>query len=205
MRRLSRRSRGNRSQKRKSYWTGFTFSGGQIELNNAQDGEVVCAWAKWPSGTTSFQQGDTNSGQFITPNDETLVRTINSMNCTLNLQGVIQSSFEVTAVLGLITWDAQTPADIEAIISEGLVPNPARQHGLDWITRLPFSFTRDNFSIGNIAETFIVSRAMRKLPPNTGILCCFGYEALLGSPELNLSFDFQLDTRMLFKAGYYSA
>lgn len=207
--RRSRTRRGSGRKARKSYWIGASLSIANVDFANAGFGEVATGWMKWPSGLLNFQTEnptEQNEG-FIEPNDETLVRTIVSANCTLNLHGLVQLRALYTGVFGIIAWDAYTSTAVDldsAVQPSGVVPNPARDMGADWIIRLPFSFTRDNFSIGNIAETFIVSRAMRKLPPRTGLLGCFGFEALLAPPDDVTSFDLQADIRMLMKSGYYS-
>jgi len=181
----------------------------EVPLANAGFGEVISAWFKWPSGLVNFSSTDaqgSNEGA-VEPSDETLVKTILSTNCTLNLQGALQSHFLATGVFGLICWDASPSSAVDidvAVIASGQVPNPARDMGADWIIRQPFSFTRDNFAIAPQDSIFIASRAMRKLPPRTGILGVFGYEAVLGSPETEVDFDVQIDCRMLFKSGYYS-
>lgn len=205
-RRSSRR--GSSRKARKSYWTGAVFAGQNVTLTNAvQPGEVATMWVKWPSGTTSFLTGEVDSGQFVVPNDETLVRTIMSSNMTLDLQGVIQSSYPVCVTVGLLTWESRTPADIDLVVNPpGLIPNPALDVGADWIIRQPFTFTRDNFSEGTIAELFITSRAMRKLPPLTGVLACVGIAApIFSSEDQNLKIDWSVDVRQLMKSGYYSA
>jgi len=204
-RRSSRRS----GPKRKLYWTGATFSANQIELANAGFGEVMSAWFKWPSGLQDFggaSATDVNEG-FVTASDETLVKTILSTNCTLNLQGVLQDHFLCTGVVGLLTWDASIVSanDVDVVVDpSGIVPNPARDYSADWIIRQPFSFCRDNFSIAPQESIFITSKAMRKLPPRTGILFVFGFEDILASPEESVEWDLQVDCRMLFKSGYYS-
>jgi len=207
--RRSRRSRGSRKA-RKVYWAGCTSSGQSVPFANTGFGDTFTGWAKWPSGLINFSGLDPvdQNESLATPSDETLVRTIISTNMTLNLQGVIQSSYPVTVALGLITWDAgvQTAGAVDGVIlPSGQVPNPARDFGADWIMRQPFAFTRDNFSIAPQDATFIVSRAMRKLPPRTGILLVIGWEGLLFGPEDEIEIDWQTDIRMLFKSGYYSA
>jgi len=195
--------------KRQLYWTGATLSLNQVELANAGFGEVVSSWFKWPSGLLDFggsSQTDANEG-LIQPSEETLVKTILSTNCTLNLQGVVQGHFMATGVFGLLVWDASTASavDLDVVVdASGQVPNPARDLAADWIIRQPFAFTRDNFSIAPQEAIFITSRAMRKLPPRSGILAVFGYEDILASPEDSVEWDLQVDARMLFKSGHYS-
>jgi len=201
-------SRGRTGQKRKVYWTGATLSINNADLANAGFGEVATSWAKWPSGLLNFG-GTTNPANegFPEPSDETLVKTIVSANITLRLQGALQGTFLATGCFGLIAWEASTntAVDLDSVINaSGTVPNPARDWGADWILRIPATFTRDNFAIGNIAETFIVSRAMRKLPPRTGLLACFGFEDIFATPEDVVNWDAQFDMRFLFKSGYYS-
>jgi len=155
------------------------------------------------SGGSADEQGE----GLMEASDETVVKTIISANVKANLQGVVQANLCATAVFGILAWEASvnTAVDLDvAVQPSGTVPNPARDFGADWIIRIPMTFTVDNFSIGNIADIFIASRAMRKLPPRTGLLGCFGYEAILAGPDAVLTWTWQYDIRHLFKSGYYS-
>lgn len=195
-------------------------SGGQRRKLNWQNGFLACrdftltnnfntltGWFKWPSGLRN-EGGGGFSSQEIVPVDETLVKTIVSANVTLDLFGVTQSAANVVCCFGLIAWDAgpQSAGDLDgALVDPLVVPNPAADGTAEWIIRLPFCFTRDNFSIGNIASEFISSRAMRKLPPRTGILGVLGVNMPLDNSTDNCDIDATIDVRMLFKSGAYVA
>jgi len=206
MRGRSRRSRSGRKS-RKSYWNGFQFQGQEVSIQIAPgQGTTASFWAKWPSQIPDGSTGVETLG-FPTASDETLVRSITGANMTLRLRGVLQDTVIVSAVFGLIAWDSgpTTANDLELAINDpGIIPNPAIDWGNDWIVRLPFQFTRDNFSLTNQAESFIVSRAMRKLPPGTGILGILGGLSLLAEGTDALEFDWAIDGRLLLKSGYYS-
>jgi len=203
--RLRRSSRGARRSgaKRKLYWTGGIFQASELEVvgHDANGQGQYTAWVKWPSGDRNVSSADAE----IEANDETLQRTICNANVTLNATGMVQAAVQVSLVIGLIAWDA---IDAELLHEVGTVageaPNPVTHPGLDWILRLPFQFTRDNFQ-QNVGEAiFAESRAQRKLPPGTGILLSTSLIAPLQPSEV-FSYDVAFDCRFLFKQGYYSS
>lgn len=200
MRRFSR-GRRRSPNRRRSNWNSAFFQVQDVTLVN--NGEMVTGWWKWPAGLRN-EGGSSLTEQEITPVDETLVRTIVGANVTLNLAGLLQAPRSVTIAFGLICWDASpvSAGDLDGVIaSPGTVPDPSREGGAEWIIRLPFTYTRDNFSLGNQAESFIVSRAMRKLPPRTGILAVLGAFDGLGSSLDEINLDATFDGRMLYKSG----
>lgn len=208
MRRSSRSHRRSAGKKRKMYWQGATFSANQVEMANAGFGETVSAWVKWPSGTLNFSGGSaTDEGEgFPEQSDETLVRTISTLKVDAPVQGVLPGALLATFCFGMICWDATTVSaqDIDVAVNpSGTIPNPARDWAADWIFRVPVPFTADNFFGAPTDRLFLESRAMRKLPPRTGILGVFGYEDILAGPEEVIKWTWQLDLRMLFKQGYY--
>lgn len=199
MRRSSRRPRGQRSKARKIHWTGFNF---QAEDYDQLPVETALAWAKWPSATTSVP--DTAPFQAPEASDETLIRSIVSGTAVYNLNGISQASLPISLVFGLIAWDSMDPTIIEGspLVNDSTVPNPALYPGLDWIIRVPFCFTKDNFELSITADSFINSRAMRKLPPGTGILASVGFIDIIENDTHNFAWSF--DVRMAFKSGYYA-
>lgn len=202
-RRRFRGSSRSSGRRRKLNWTGGWFAGRNITLQN--DGETVTFWAHWPAGLRN-ESGSGATEQELTSVDETLVKTIVSANMTLDLFGITQAQVNVIACLGFLAWDAttQSAGDLDGVVTPpGIVPHPILDHGADWLLRVPMAFTRDNFSIGNIAETFIVSRAMRKLPARTGILGVVGIEMPLDNSSDNATIDWTVDFRQLFKSGVF--
>lgn len=198
--RISRRRRSS-GPRRRNNWSSAFLASRSFTIPN--DGSVLTAWAKWPAGLRD-QGGGVPTEQEVTSVDNTLVRTIVGANVTLDLFGLTQTQVNVIGVFGLIAWDASQDAAgaLDGVLTAaGEAPDPARDSSAEWVIRLPFTFTRDNFSLGNIAETFIVSRAMRKLPPRTGLLMCFGNLMPLDNSNDSANFDVTFDIRMLFKSG----
>jgi len=201
--RKRRAFRSGKSTRRKLNWSSAWFAGRSVEIPN--DGTTATAWLIWPRGLRN-QSGGAAVDQEITPVDETLVRMIVGANVTLDLFGITQAAVNVTGVLGIIAWDAQqqSAGDLDGVVvGPGVVPDPVSDGGAEWIMRIPFTFTRDNFSLGNIASEFIVSRAMRKLPPRTGILACFSQIMPLDGSEDLATFDWTFDFRLLSKSGVF--
>jgi len=208
VRRSSRSHRRRSGSKRKLYWSGATFSANQVGLANAGLGETVSFWVKWPSGLINFSGGSpTDAGEsFPEANDETLIRLISSLKVDAPVQGVLPGALLATWCFGVIAWDATSVSAVDldvAINDSGVVPNPARELAADWVFRVPVPFTSDNFFGAPTDRIFLESRAMRKLPPRTGLLGVFGYEDILATPEEVIKFTWQLDIRTLFKQGYY--
>lgn len=199
-----RMSRGRRSgPKRRLNWSGAWLSGRSVDLANT--GETVTSWVIFPRGIRN-ESGGTGPDQEITSVDETLIRTIVGANVTLDLFGLLQAPVNVIACLGLIAWDATTQSafDLDGVVQPpGVVPDPVTDAAAEWLMRIPFTFTRDNFSLGNIASEFIVSRAMRKLPPRTGILACFSQLMPLDGDQDVATLDFTFDFRLLSKSGVF--
>jgi len=187
----------------------MTWSGLQVEIGNAGFGETATVWAHWPSGQTDFSGGSaTDEGEGLpVPAEETLVRSIISCKVDAPVQGVLPGALLCTACFGFLTWDATTVSagDIDVTLNpSGVVPNPARDWSADWVMRIPMTFTSDNFFAAPVDRIFIESKAMRKLPPRTGLLAVFGFENILAGPEESVTLTWQLDARFLWKSGYYS-
>lgn len=189
------RSRGRSNRKsRKSYWSGFRFTGVGVELAGV---DVATAWAHWPSGLR-----DPDSGE-ITAQDETIVRCL--VGATVDVAFDVTGPNPFVAVLGLIAWDSISPNDLHKVVTVGAAPNPAWGAQYDWIVRIPFTFTGTGTVEVTAADTWINSRAMRKLPPNTGLLACLGLQdPILGIDSDTYTMGWSADFRMLFKQGYYS-
>lgn len=208
MRRGRRFRRGSSAKRRSLNWLSSFLAVKQVELTSAgvagfNDGDVICAWAKWPSRTVVPSTDPGNVPAVITSSDETLVRTIVGAQVTLNLDGITQSPKAVQGYFGIIPWDAEFPADLAGVIAPWpAVPHPA-DGSRDWLIRIPFCFTRDNFALSNQASEFITSRAMRKLPASTGLLLCFGaFDAT--EDGAHHTWDVAIDMRMLYKSGTFA-
>lgn len=200
-----RKTRGSsRKSARKSYWAGAAFYGQDVELFSGPDtNDIASAWVKYPSGqvdSVSTAGGVSPVQPRMIASDETLVRTIVSSNVTLRLQGLLQAHMSVDVVMGLIAWDSNDPTELDGVV--GLeAPSPIANPQADWIIRLPFVYTVDNFSLAAQASEFITSRAMRKLPPNTGLLACIALENIFDQ-ENTFFIDWSFDFRFLLKSGY---
>jgi len=203
--RFRRRSSGRKA--RKLNWSGGIFQAEQLELTSAgllgyNDGDVAAAWCKWPSRTIIPSNDPTQIPNLITPVDDTLVRTIVGSNVTFLPDGALQDDNSVTLYFGIIPWDSEQPNDLAGVIAPWpAVPHPANPAN-DWVIRIPFCFTKDNFQLAASAPNFIESRAMRKLPASTGLLMCVGvFDAL--EDGAHHTWDFCFDVRQLFKSGAY--
>jgi len=117
---------------------------------------------------------------------------------------VVPAAHPVTVVYGLIAWDSIDPETFENVVTTGIAPNPAWAPFYDWIIRVPFTFTTTGQVEVIAAETFINSRAMRKLPPNTGVLACLGQQQPTEEGGGSTDVNFMFDVRHLLRQGYYS-
>jgi len=196
--RRSRRS--GRSSSRKTYWAGSQWVGNEVTF--ADDASSASFWARWPS---NFNDPHTVANS-VTPSDETLVRTILNMQMLTNDDIISFVTAPKIMTFGLIAFDGgQSPDFYDAVsFAQGASvgpPLPASQPGEDWIIRLPMIFQQANSFQGPVATQFIESKAMRKLPPGTGLLGVLEYSDVLGVlGETNWSFGF--DIRMAFRSGY---
>lgn len=194
-RRTSHRRSGHRGPVRKSYWTGFIYQGQEVDLERRNT--VATAWAVLPGGVRNA-----DTGQVVLETNQTLVRTIISGTVVLAPIGVVQGVNPTDVVFGLIAWDTMNPGELDkVIVTSDAAPNPAEASGLDWILRVPFTFTEDNFELSIEADTFINSRAMRKLPPGTGILACIAGLNVIDPDPDPMTLSWSLDVRMMMKAG----
>lgn len=206
MRKFRRRGTRSRSNRRKVYWTGSNFVGQAQDLTI---GDVASAWAKWPSGLFDPKILNPQGSTQITPNDETWTRAVVQSTTQVPVQGALPQTLPMEVVVGLIAWDAANQADAESlelaitnIGDAGSAPSPTLRGDLDWIIRIPFCYIADNLFSFAADATFLNSRAMRKLPPGTGVLWCI---AALQPLDLEAStrINWSLDVRALIKAGYY--
>jgi len=196
MRRFRARSRRAGGKKRKTYWRGLQFAAQDANIDGAL---TASAWASWPAGYRDPQSDE------LMPNDETWSRCLvggiiefQAASPPLSLLGPHE------AVFGLIAWDTIHGEDFDSVIGFD-APNPCFSPGLDWIMRIPFTYSRDGTQLVIAADKWIESRAMRKLPPGTGVLACVGHRDILVEPsESQGTFTFQFDVRYLLRSGYYN-
>jgi len=202
-RKASRRGRRSSSSRRRVNWVASFFQGNSIVLDQPS---VAVYWAKWPSGLTGDISG---TGGTILPAavDDTWIRALVEGNVKLHTHGAVPTTNTTTVAFGLIAWDTANPAALEAtVVGNDVAPSPVLNAGLDWLLRIPFTFVQDNFVLSISADTWINSRAMRKLPPNTGILGCLAAVDYLdtdATPIQTVSWNF--DVRGAYKAGGYTA
>lgn len=206
MRRFKRTRRTSGSKRRKAYWNASVFVGQDVDLDTTS---IASAWAKWPSGLYDPKfTGPTGAPQ-LAANDETWARAVLNQTVEFPLQGVVQAQANVEIVVGLIAWDAASQADavsLELAVTDfgspGSAPSPTLRGDFDWIIRTPFCFTRDSIFSFAADATFLNSRAMRKLPPSTGVLWCVSALQPLDTGA-TVTVGWTLDCRYLLKAGYY--
>jgi len=196
-----RRSSGRKA--RRSYWLGASLQAvavpmqpGSLGAGSPTFGDVVTAWSAWPSDTENYE-GDIQAA------DRTVVRTI--INAQIKSPQRIGPTANDTlqACLGLIAWDHPDPVQLDGIqLGAGVVPDPVLQPDADWLIRLPFCFAQFNQLQGPGDATFLVSRAMRKLPPMTGILAIFSWATGAPSSLGQEDWWFVWDVRHAMKSGY---
>lgn len=201
-RRMSRRS----GPKRKVYWVGQQegLSGISLIASTPAGGYGLCVswWTVWPSDRLDPVRGD------VMASDRTLAKTI--LNCHLgnDLGSLIPSLADppVEWCLGLIAYDGGfDPSFYEQAswtgATPGAPPHPCLQSDDDWIIRLPFMFLVNGQEQGPAVETFIISKAMRKLPPGVGVLAVLGGFSI-DAGGVTSTIDACFDFRHLLKAGY---
>jgi len=184
------------SPRRKVEWGHFDVrsEGGPLNLF---DGDIITAWAKWPSGFV-----DTNFVELPTEEkDDTLVR---AMWWPYLIQTAIPASVTFFH-LGLIAWDTSNPADFDRqVINAGEAPDPFFG-GYDWILRKDYIMAGDStgadFSFFYPTVDFdMQSRAMRKLPVGTGILFCLSVHTPEVPNQGSLQFAFGVSGRLAWKS-----
>lgn len=207
MRRFSRHRRSSRTSKsRKTRWVGGLFQGSNVPF--AAGSPVigtpytwVSFWARWPSGEVDPQTDR------VTPSDETLVRSlVRSQIGVLVTDGNI-----LDMVIGLIAFDGgdfpdfYEAAPFTSNVSMVAPPNPIVDSDDDWIIRQPYHSVSAQglpFVPPSLEEhTWTESRAMRKLPPNTGILCVLGVANVLALAPI-VTLNWNIDIRLALRSGY---
>lgn len=145
--------------------------------------------------------------QGLEPSDETLIHSLCALavsRITTGLEGFnLPPDF---LFFGLIAQDAGTdPSQLEnafgARTSVITPPLPGDDPEDDWIIRVPFGFLVPGQEMTNVTPQFAQSKAMRKCPPNTGILAVVQHIDPLGVIG-NSTFSWALDVRYVVKSGY---
>lgn len=202
----ARRHRRTSRSSRKTYWEGAVWQGQNI-LFAAGSPFIggpytwVSFWIRYPSGSVD------PSDLRVVPSDETLARLL--IRGQLSVQPGTGNILDI--VLGVLAFDG---GDFPDFYEQGVFtsnvslvapPNPIVDPGDDWIIRQPiFSVTATGLQFAPLSvenERWTESRAMRKLPPNTGLLAVLAPVNVLDlapTQALNWSFDF----RYALRSGY---
>jgi len=181
------------------------FTIGSPEVVNMNS--VRTFWAKWPSGAVNDSRVEVDF-DYITPRDETLIRTI--AQCGFTWLAPSLDSFMAEVGIGLIAWDSANPDDFDRVITDAaLVPSPLSTPELDWVHRKVFmgqvlgngslAFHLMSTGLQTTADSW--SRAQHKLPDGKGLLMAIEFQAAgldFGDvPPQQIGWDFEY--RMLFK------
>jgi len=202
-RRSSRRGRSRKSGRR-TFWTHGLWQADAIVSSTDLPGDDYnwySFWFRWPSGFEDINTGST------TPqgSDETLVRVVSSLSSSY--EGLASFVPPLDLVFGLIAFDGGSKPEFYDLATFGSVgsfvapPHPVVDASDDWIIRIPFNFMTDGAFGSVTSESFIQSRAQRKLPPGTGILGVVGPSNLVGDPTTPTN-SWSWDVRMAIRSGY---
>lgn len=202
----SRRRRTGRSS-RKTRWLGSLWQGLNVLMAAGSPSigspyQWVSFWLKWPAGSE-----DPLADHRVEPSDETLVRTLlrTSLTWQANTPDVYQACFGAIAFDGGDFPDFYEQGSFVSNVSLVAPPNPIIDSDDDWIIRQPYANTNfTGFSFTNPPlenQLWTESRAMRKLPPNTGVLAVLAVSnALSLAPTVALNWS--LDARLAVRSGY---
>lgn len=210
-RRHSRRS-GSRSA-RKLRWVQSQYCD-SLGMNTdttvaTADHSWVSGWLKWPGdrlfGTTELGGA---TATLVEPSDETLVKTIISVIASVGAGDLVPLVLTnpIFVVIGLIAFDGGADPDFfnGGIFDQSVImapPNPATDGDDDWIIRIPIPFVSTGQFATTTAESYIVSRAMRKLPPGKGVLAVIAPSDPNGQAGTSV-IGWGIDARMAIKSGY---
>lgn len=146
-------------------WGGGWFYGSDVNINpDVPTPAVANFWFRWPSSIPDPDNQDDS------PEEDTWIKCLSTLIVAQTTGGASQSN-PLIVCAGLIAWDAIDPIDFG--LTTGIFPPPT-EHNWDWIWRSvsPSLVTNTGqgqpTSLGN--ETSFVSKAMRKLPPSTGVV-----------------------------------
>jgi hypothetical protein len=212
VRRFRRRRTSTKGARRALFWDGV-HAAGQLQNFNltptAGEASQYVIFARWPAGETesTTETGIVRSG-LIQPIDVTLERT------RVGFAGMITNLDQGTdgaVVLGIAVVEEHDPIGVDNLVfntspaNPAAFANPAEDYNEDWVWRSVISFVSfTNFQFLNLgAEPDLYqSRAKRKLRAGQGLL--FSIAAYCNNGDgIDMTLDFSLDIRMLFKAGAY--
>lgn len=198
---VSRRRARPTGPKRKLHWDGSHFWG-YLTLDLALH-PMGTWWARYPSGGVDTPEGET----WPNPSDETLVRSLIDSKVYWYAE-VIPPVRMMQITIGLIAFDAAP--GFEAIYDGalfndsslvGLPPHPFLDSDADWIIRQTHILPGQGLFSGPVDRIFLESRAMRKLPPTTGVLLVVSVDGM-ADEDRSVTVEWAIDTRLLFKSGY---
>jgi len=199
--RRSRRTSG-RGARRKVKWINGQFAIDSVTFDaNPDQDQWTSWWLRYPS--TQSDPFVVNPG--VTPEDETLVRLL--VNAQIIWEALVPApNVPLCMCLGAIAFDGGEFPDFYdlAIFQRGVSlvapPNPITEADDDWIIRLPFCFGSDGQIQTPGSEIFLESKAMRKLPPGTGILVVAAFRTLF-DVALTPTVTLMSDWRAVIKSG----
>lgn len=217
MRHRSRRfRRSGRQKSRRIRWTGpTTFEIDQTLQASALHGpEYMSFWAKRPASTQSGAGGSLQVGLVANSNepvDETLVRTLLSVQGALVVPGTTGVAPLCSVAYGIIPFDGgDQPEFYDFAIFQNNIslvscPSPFVDSDDDWTFRNVYGNSgREVVIFDNTLgpAQFTESKAMRKLPAGTGLLFVIGVLALNELDTLTATVTVSGDIRMAFKSGF---
>lgn len=207
-RRHLRRSSGRR---RIPEWRmAFGATDGFPYLFNTQS--LVSHWAVWPVGTFDDSNENVPFTWMPNPTDLTLVRSINQFSAWVEAPdvtgGLEETDSQYTLGFGLIKFAHPNPTAIngQVFVSGDQVPGPITNPTMDWVWR----GLQSNRSFGAVSQqaglaerdmASQVSRAMRKLSQNEGLLQVLEFRLWNSHPLTNNSreISWYFESRMLLK------
>lgn len=199
---FGRRSRRGSNKIRKVRWVDAHVWSNEVVTVAA--GDRATWWAVWPEGTVESQYVNLPTA----PSDETLIRTIWWPTVSVDSPPEGQAWF---VTFGFVAWDTQDPDAFQATFwgPSNLDGGPDPYYnGPDWIIKHTFIVANPNsgidYAFAQVPQCteYVTSRAMRKLPPLTGVLGVVSFHpgnALIGTLDVT----FGVASRCALKSGYY--
>lgn len=215
-RRFRRHSRGHRSSRR-IRWSNLTYELDTVLESSIDHGpEYVSFWIKFPASTavgggSAIQTTPELQNIGNEPVDETLVRSIISMQAAMVLTGtsgvapLCQLGFGVIPYIGGDQPNFYDFAVFQSNISAVSPPSVFADGDDPWIFRDVWSNNGAEVSRFDTTvqdATFCTSRAMRKLPAGMGLLAIVGVVSLLTVDSTPATVTMGGDIRYALKSGY---
>jgi len=160
------------------------------------------AWARYPSGGIDVTNGETWPNQV----EATLVRTI--FDSKVYWYATTTPPVRMMQItLGLICFDAakgfEDIYDYALFTDSSLVgvpPHPFYDTDADWIIRQTHIMPGQGLFSGPVDRIYLESKAMRKLPPTTGVLFVMALNGL-ADEDRTVTIEAAVDIRTLYKSG----